>query len=62
DTYEQAWDAGYRGLTPANQYNIDYSVLGTGRRARRPQACVRCVRRPRGRRRVPVGGADVVRS
>ncbi|MFE9683282.1 glutamine synthetase family protein [Streptomyces sp. NPDC006285] len=31
DTYEQAWDSGYRGLTPANQYNIDYSVLGTGR-------------------------------
>ncbi|QDQ10554.1 glutamine synthetase family protein [Streptomyces spectabilis] len=31
DTYEQAWDAGYQGLTPANQYNIDYSVLGTSR-------------------------------
>ncbi|WP_432250058.1 glutamine synthetase family protein [Streptomyces sanyensis] len=31
DTYEQAWDRGYRDLTPANQYNIDYSVLGTGR-------------------------------
>ncbi|MGW4029691.1 glutamine synthetase family protein [Streptomyces sp. NPDC004838] len=31
DTYEQAWDRDYRGLTPANQYNIDYSVLGTGR-------------------------------
>ncbi|MFG3012777.1 glutamine synthetase family protein [Streptomyces cinerochromogenes] len=31
DTYEQAWDTGYRGLTPANQYNIDYSILGTGR-------------------------------
>jgi glutamine synthetase len=31
DTYEQAWDAGYRGLTPVNQYNVDYSVLGTGR-------------------------------
>ncbi|WP_371672638.1 glutamine synthetase family protein [Streptomyces sp. NBC_00289] len=31
DSYEQAWDTGYRGLTPANQYNIDYSVLGTGR-------------------------------
>ncbi|MFJ8004821.1 glutamine synthetase family protein [Streptomyces fagopyri] len=31
DTFEQAWDARYRGLTPANQYNIDYSVLGTGR-------------------------------
>ncbi|MFD9006649.1 glutamine synthetase family protein [Streptomyces sp. NPDC059582] len=31
DTYEQAWDANYRALTPVNQYNIDYSVLGTGR-------------------------------
>ncbi|MFE7749945.1 glutamine synthetase family protein [Streptomyces sp. NPDC057428] len=31
DTYEAAWDRDYRGLTPANQYNIDYSVLGTGR-------------------------------
>ncbi|MGW0366745.1 glutamine synthetase family protein [Streptomyces sp. NPDC002990] len=31
DTYEKAWDADYRGLTPANQYNTDYSVLGTGR-------------------------------
>ncbi|WP_211289008.1 glutamine synthetase family protein [Actinophytocola xinjiangensis] len=31
DTYEQAWDRGYRDLTPANQYNVDYSMLGTGR-------------------------------
>lgn len=31
DTYEEAWDRDYRGLTPANRYNIDYSVLGTGR-------------------------------
>ncbi len=31
DTYEQAWAAGYRGLTPANQYNVDYSLLGTSR-------------------------------
>jgi glutamine synthetase len=31
DTYEQAWDRGYRQLTPANRYNVDYSVLGTGR-------------------------------
>ncbi|GAA1561379.1 glutamine synthetase family protein [Streptomyces globosus] len=31
DTYEQAWNADYRSLTPANQYNTDYSVLGTGR-------------------------------
>jgi glutamine synthetase len=31
DTYEQAWNAGYRDLTPANQYNVDYSVLGTAR-------------------------------
>jgi glutamine synthetase len=31
DTYEQAWSAGYRKLTPANQYNVDYSMLGTAR-------------------------------
>jgi glutamine synthetase len=31
DTYESAWDAGYRGLTPSNQYNIDYSIIGTTR-------------------------------
>jgi glutamine synthetase len=31
DSYESAWDNGYRGMTPANQYNVDYSVLGTGR-------------------------------
>jgi glutamine synthetase len=31
DTYEAAWDAGYRGLTPANRYNIDYSLLGTSK-------------------------------
>ncbi len=31
DSYEAAWDSGYVGLTPANRYNIDYSVLGTGR-------------------------------
>jgi glutamine synthetase len=29
DTYEQAWSAGYRNLTPANQYNVDYSLLDT---------------------------------
>ena len=31
DSYEAAWDAGYRGLRPANQYNVDYSLLGTTR-------------------------------
>jgi glutamine synthetase len=31
DSYEHAWDNRYRDLTPANQYNIDYSVLGTSR-------------------------------
>ncbi|MDH6142216.1 glutamine synthetase [Kitasatospora sp. GP30] len=31
DSYEQAWDRDYRELTPANQYNVDYSILGTGR-------------------------------
>ncbi len=31
DSYEQAWDTGYRDLTPANRYNVDYSLLGTAR-------------------------------
>ena len=31
DSYEEAWNAGYRGLTPANLYNVDYSVLGSSR-------------------------------
>ena len=31
ETYEQAWESGYRNLTPANQYNVDYSILGTSR-------------------------------
>jgi glutamine synthetase len=31
DSYERAWDSGYRGLTPANRYNVDYSLLGTAR-------------------------------
>jgi len=31
DSYEDAWRRGYRELTPANLYNVDYSLLGTGR-------------------------------
>jgi glutamine synthetase len=31
DSYEQAWTKGYRNLEPANLYNVDYSLLGTGR-------------------------------
>ena len=31
DTYEEAWQRGYRDLEPANLYNIDYSLLGTAR-------------------------------
>jgi glutamine synthetase len=31
DTYEEAWRKGYRDLTPANLYNVDYSLLGTAR-------------------------------
>ena len=31
NSYEEAWDKAYRGLTPANQYNNDYSILGTAR-------------------------------
>ncbi len=31
DTYEAAWDKRYQGLTPANRYNVDYSMFGTAR-------------------------------
>ncbi|MEV6906300.1 glutamine synthetase family protein [Amycolatopsis sp. NPDC051071] len=31
DTFESAWDKRYQGLRPANQYNVDYSMLGTSR-------------------------------
>lgn len=31
DSYEEAWMSGYRDLTPANLYNVDYSLLGTAR-------------------------------
>jgi glutamine synthetase len=31
DTYEEAWQRGYRDLHPANLYNVDYSLLGTAR-------------------------------
>jgi glutamine synthetase len=31
DSYESAWAKAYRDLTPANLYNVDYSVLGTAR-------------------------------
>ncbi|MBI3216556.1 MAG: glutamine synthetase [Mycobacterium sp.] len=31
DTYRQAWAAGYRGLTPSTDYNIDYAMLASTR-------------------------------
>jgi glutamine synthetase len=31
DSYEEAFTKAYRGLEPANQYNVDYSLLGTAR-------------------------------
>jgi glutamine synthetase len=31
DTYEAAFDKGYRDLVPANRYNLDYSLLATSR-------------------------------
>jgi glutamine synthetase len=31
DSYEAAWSSGYRSLTPANLYNVDYSLQGTAR-------------------------------
>ena len=30
-SYEDAWASGYRDLVPANQYNVDYSLLGVNR-------------------------------
>jgi glutamine synthetase len=31
DSYEQAWQSGYRNLNPVNLYNVDYSLMGTAR-------------------------------
>jgi len=31
NTYEEAWNQHYRDLVPANQYNVDYSIVGTSR-------------------------------
>jgi glutamine synthetase len=31
DSYEEAWRKGFRDLVPANEYNVDYSMLGTAR-------------------------------
>jgi len=31
DSYEAAWRNGYRDLQPSNDYNVDYSLLGTAR-------------------------------
>ena len=31
DSYEEAWAKAFRDLEPANEYNVDYSMLGTAR-------------------------------
>ena len=31
DSYEEAWNKRYNDLVPANQYNVDYSLIGTAR-------------------------------
>ncbi|MFX3856113.1 glutamine synthetase, partial [Streptococcus suis] len=31
DTYRDAWARGYRNLTPATDYNVDYDLLASGR-------------------------------
>jgi glutamine synthetase len=31
ESYRQAWAGGYRGLTPATDYNIDYAILASSR-------------------------------
>ncbi len=28
ESFQQAWDADYRGLTPATRYNVDYAIAG----------------------------------
>jgi len=30
-SYEDAWNSAYREMTPANLYNVDYSIIGTSR-------------------------------
>ncbi|WP_292990724.1 glutamine synthetase family protein [Mycobacterium sp.] len=31
DSYREAWASGYRGLTPAGDYNMDYAVMASSR-------------------------------
>src|ERR1700742_856391 len=31
NTYRDAWSLGYRGLTPATDYNVDYAILASTR-------------------------------
>ena len=31
DSFEDAWNKDYKNLIPANQYNVDYSILGSAR-------------------------------
>ena len=31
DSFREAWAAGYRGLTPATDYNVDYAMLASTR-------------------------------
>ncbi|MGQ0573300.1 MAG: glutamine synthetase family protein [Pseudonocardia sp.] len=31
ESFDDAWNKAYHGLRPANLYNVDYSLLGTGR-------------------------------
>jgi glutamine synthetase len=31
DSYESAWRGAYRNLQPVNEYNVDYSLIGTSR-------------------------------
>jgi glutamine synthetase len=31
DSYEEAWSKAFRDLEPANEYNVDYTMLGTAR-------------------------------
>ena len=47
DTFREAWASGYRGLTPATDYNVDYAMLASTRM----EPLLRDIRRRDGRRR-----------
>ena len=54
DTYRDAWAKGYKGLTPASDYNIDYALLASTRM----EPLLRDIRLVDGRRRHVLRGRE----